>query len=865
MGKLQIQNRPLSVRAYNCLTKDGKYDIMDLAGLKKEDIYQIHSAGENTVDEIMKTLIPETRLLRIICTADNGTGKYLGCMLAPDGKQDFRKGTADEWVSVFGTDKEPAKGWAERWTGLDAAEDPGEEAIDVLVYPHENCERHQALAEQIVNTLREIGLELPEDAEKHVGRKLLAISCKREVNSIDTPDVSDIFFKHKTVTEMIDENLLRFMKQKRIPCTPVQLSECLPSPLRKTDTVHRSLARMQEKNLICEKDGLYERNLISLMDWLMLAENTRDVEMLRSKLMGETLEEIGKRYNLTRERVRQKIAKLLENREFFEDRYAAVYEQYRFEKEDAETVFSSITANYLSTRYSRGNAPLEDALQNTDISVELRRKIGQAVYRDYISVNGTLIRKNRPDIVNFVLREYCKEQCTIEEFEKKYAVFCSQYGLSGEKYEIVSASFINHLAGSASTLYALGKRFRYYPFEATDFTDLLDALELQQYTNAAYSALYFFRKHPDVMKRYDIHDEYELHNLLKKVIGEPNQYHLSFGRMPSMIFGTADTDSQVFDLMLEYAPITMNDLGARYEETYGVLGSTAIGSYFKCIIQYLDHGEYRIDMRVLPADVIDTMKSLLTEDFYPMETLRAIYKKRYPDAPAEDLNSYSIRSLGYIPCEGYVIRDTFGNRAQFFENLLLKDEMLDLDSLPAHVTDYSQFSSTLTELRQQFEIIEYEPRHYLRFSRFEQAGITKEQLEAYCRHVYEYPVHEKYFSIRSLRKSGFSDPLDSLGFDDWFYSSLLMQRLEMFTVQRVGGVRVICKERGAFSRTDFIESIVEQYGSIEIDDLMELMENEHGVRIPKDTVVEMIDAGGMYYDRIMKTVYIDRDTYYDLL
>ena len=44
----------------------------------------------------------------------------------------------------------------------------------------------------------------------------------------------------------------------------------------------------------------------------------------------------------------------------------------------------------------------------------------------------------------------------------------------------------------------------------------LTALELTKYKNIEYSSLKIFRDNLDLMKEYDVQDEYELHNLLKK-------------------------------------------------------------------------------------------------------------------------------------------------------------------------------------------------------------------------------------------------------------------------------------------------------------------------------------------------------------
>ena len=65
------------------------------------------------------------------------------------------------------------------------------------------------------------------------------------------------------------------------------------------------------------------------------------------------------------------------------------------------------------------------------------------------------------------------------------------------------------------------------------------------------------------MERYDIRDEYELHNLLKKLWahGHYNDYlddahRMTFGRMPTLKIGHTDRKKQVVDIIQEHGYIS---------------------------------------------------------------------------------------------------------------------------------------------------------------------------------------------------------------------------------------------------------------------------------------------------------------------
>lgn len=93
------------------------------------------------------------------------------------------------------------------------------------------------------------------------------------------------------------------------------------------------------------------------------------------------------------------------------------------------------------------------------------------------------------------------------------------------------------------------------------------------------------------MKKWDIRDEYELHNLIKKKV-DLQKHKITLGRMPTIEFGNACQDTQVKDLMIELAPITRSNLAHEYERRYGTHHMTTKANYFHCIQEYIQGNTY---------------------------------------------------------------------------------------------------------------------------------------------------------------------------------------------------------------------------------------------------------------------------------
>ena len=89
-------------------------------------------------------------------------------------------------------------------------------------------------------------------------------------------------------------------------------------------------------------DGQYEFIYPSFKNFIESLEETKIKKILQRKINGETLEKIGKDYGVTRERIRQLIAKALKNcPKVNEDKYLYLFEKYDFSKEMMMNFFRS--------------------------------------------------------------------------------------------------------------------------------------------------------------------------------------------------------------------------------------------------------------------------------------------------------------------------------------------------------------------------------------------------------------------------------------------------------------------------------------------------------------------------------------------
>lgn len=637
------------------------------------------------------------------------------------------------------------------------------------------------------------------------------------------------------------------------------------------DVLDGLLSELERQNRISIQGDLVQRRFPTATEFAQNISDERTRDFLLARLQGATLEEIGQRCELTRERVRQIIKRALSRRpRLWEDRYLDLFDRYEFSYEEFQLAFDEPreTYNYLDmVRTTKGERkPIRDILSDESIPENDRRKAERAIYRQYVTIDGVRIKKQSPELVRYVVQTYCRELTTMDEFAQWYQLLLETIGASGDPALAIELRYYeNRFMAGDYTLWNRNHRFRYYPISQYDCGHLLEALALDQYEDIEFSSLKLFRDNPDLMEEYDIRDEYELHNLLKKVWPNTSALNIQFKKMPTIVIGQPDRDRQVVDLLTQVAPISNIDLAKKYEEQYGARWDTALANYFSCIDQFFHNGVYRLDQPVLPEDQHQRLALLLSEDLYTLAEIKRIYQREYPEGNPALINSFNLKQLGFLVYTGYVVSDRFASSSNYFHHLLTNQDLVDMRSIVKKGGELAgnAFWKELADLKARREIVEYLPNQYINIRRLNVNGVTVSDLEDYCACVAARVHPGDYFTISSLQKDGFSHPLDETGFDDWFFASVLAEDHSCFSVRKMGKTKLFYRGHKMFTLPDFLRWLLEPVAKMDIYELYELLEQRYGLLIKHDKILETIRTSDLYYDSIMEAVYIDYDTYFE--
>ena len=667
----------------------------------------------------------------------------------------------------------------------------------------------------------------------------------------------------------VKAKILQIVEENNNEISKTALEEKLPQHLNNTTILEEILLELEAISAVEMGEVMIYRQYPSVMEFAAHIENDRIREVIQGRIEGKTLQEIGEQYGVTRERVRQLMQKGLRKKPYLrEDKYAYLYDHYDFSLEDFVLAYDEPHETYyyleMISQITRAKRkPLEEILTDTAVAPELRKKAERAIYKRYVSTDGVRVKMTRPDLIKHYIKINCKSLTKFDDFVSEYNLWLDSLGLGDDPSLMIEArTYENILNQCDYVLWNQWRSFRYYNILEQDFEDLLSTLNLEQFEDTEFSTLKLFRDYPLLMEQYDIHDEYELHNLLKKIWVSENE-SVKFKKMPTIEVGSANTYNQVLTLLLQYAPITAEDLANRYEEEYGVKALTVRGNYLRALDHYFYKGVYSIDYAALPSIQFARMQTVLDRDFYTIQDVKRLYKREFPNSDESLLNPYTLKTLGfhvYPGYSGYIVKNTFSGATDYFHT---QDDIVDMRAYGTAIRNIATYDSEHRRLRNAYEIIEFSPLQYISIRRLNEAGVTKEHLRAYCDAVAKYYEKGEYFTTTSMRNSGFVHDLDDLGFEEWFYSSILFEDRDNFSAQRIGGTRLFLRGKPNGNLADMLVWLLDKYQKIDFYDLLDMLENQYGIFLPKEKVVEIISDTELYYDAIMETVYIDYDTYFE--
>ena len=796
--KITIEELELSVRSYNVLKRNNIGNVEDLINLTNEDLSKLRNMGEKSEKEIKNKL--------------DSMGLQLGSKALLDKSLDINLCDWEKLKKFFRYNEK-------------------EEKQEIAIAIKKGKTNYYLLNNNLLD-------EINENNTDNIRKQLIGISeLKLSVrannalkhNNIETLD---------DLLNLTDEDLSKFKNlgqntHKEI----VDKLDSMGLKLKKEEKEPESILPLEEKILK-----------------ISTKNNHQDIVKLR--LSGKTLDEIGKKHGLTRERIRQIYSKELKKiSKVEEEKYLPYFEKYNIDSKLFTELFnvSDSVYNYFKDKYKIGEKDSSELLSDETLSenqLEIVRN-----YFNLIEYHGETVIADKISILKAYLKNEDR-QVEYDELKDGYNKIVDNYNLKLDYLKEDDARNIDAILGrTEDILNTLGRYYRYYDLNELDSANIHELRELLDTEPGVYSSEVFFRENILLMKKIDIRDEYELHNLLRKLFAN-KLTDIRFSRMPDIYIQCNDKKQFIEEQIRELSPIKIDEFVDYMFKTYGHKKNSLKAYITSNFSKYINLDTLICDCPQFSDEQVEILKSKLTDDIYSITTIKLMLTRLFDLDNFNIINSLSFDKLGYKLRGNYIMKSNISNLEAYVREIIDNNDFYEVPSEMKKIG--STFYSYIYSFVNQRKLFKVGENKYITMHKLNKLGITDNDLTDFIEKINKNINYNEYFNLYTLN-TDFDCNLFHYDFKETFYESLIMTIPEIKTFKLKNNVMYIKTDESA-TREKFINSFV-NCEKIYIKSIQEKIENKYKIKLEISYIKQFINRNKFYLDTSTNCIYKNRETY----
>ena len=560
----------------------------------------------------------------------------------------------------------------------------------------------------------------------------------------------------------------------------------------------------------------------------------RTQEILQLRLSGLTLKEIGEKFDLSRERIRQIIEREYSRLPFVnEDKFQSYYEDYDFSEEEFCKTFlePKQTYYYLFDKYDKGSKDFYEIENDYLLPKEMVIRIKEL--KNEIYVNGEFIVGNRDGVLKYVLKN-AKTNIRVDDlFDKFNEALNSDFA----KYNISGFDSVHNLEAlierKAWSISGSNKTFRYYEPKLIDKTDIENLKEILLSTKGFYSTLYFYENNIDLMEQLDIRNEQELHNFLRNYVHDE---HIEYLRMPNILINCDNKNDFLLSMIYECSPINLLDFCKLLRDEYGHREDT-MASYLSLEFnKYITNREISVSIRELSYEESEIIMKNLDKSIYPVFEFEEILNSLNIKDCKNLLNNLNLNKLGYKIVGPYVFKKSFSRLEEAIYKSIERGEV-DRNFLKTNSTSYNYIWNLIKNKK----VLELN-NQYVTFDILYKLGIPDEAINEFEDKVKVTFINEnEFFTTKIVKDKIDCNLLKKYSISDDMVNGLIHSMGEYKRIFWKSNI-IFIKSSNFNSRVKFLESILEKHNGLTLLEIKNILFEKYGVNVDEIDIRNILYA-----------------------
>ena len=486
--------------------------------------------------------------------------------------------------------------------------------------------------------------------------------------------------------------------------------------------------------------------------------------ILIERFKGATLQMVADKFKKTRERIRQIVRDRMANISmFFEESFVKEYNKYVwhpqvFKKLFGLDDFSFNIVKYLGHRFTFE----EEYVFPEDYVIELMEK-GKIpkidleefkdslpeVFTERISIYGEIVPKmTKRQFLEYVIEHFVPK----DGLHKREIVKIAEKVARENNLDYHYDKYIDIVSNTVQGL----QNVRYYDYDRLTPELIARLKQIVYEVDSVYSCNFFYKKYPELMKKADIKDGYELHFILRRLFADSSEFvgKVDFNRQPMIaVHGKTYADVVVENWQKLKNPIKLTTFTNSLIKRYGYHPGTLVNIINSTLGDYISLKVLYNFKPVIKPEVLSKIQAIMQDEFYELTELAEILNNHgIKTADYQYFSNFWLKDFGYKTHDvNYIIKEEYSSLKEIFFKNVLSEDIYTITKKDKKIRETTLILFIET-LRQEYLAFQVGKRKLVNIRHLEKSGVTTEDIKAYVQALARIIPKNRYFTYESLLK-----------------------------------------------------------------------------------------------------------------